>query len=126
MASASTSRKEQYDSSSTKQGIPRVISMAVGASSAIKSAVLPLQRPSSDHNNKGGVANTTASAATSATAFDYPSKVISTSSVVDSGENAVSGRWSTEEHQAFLSGLKVYGREWKKVSEMLLLLLYLF
>ncbi|KAL9183622.1 hypothetical protein ACHAXT_004478 [Thalassiosira profunda] len=28
----------------------------------------------------------------------------------------VSGRWTTEEHEAFLRGLKVYGREWKKVA----------
>lgn len=27
------------------------------------------------------------------------------------------GRWTHEEHQAFLRGLKIYGREWKKVAE---------
>jgi SHAQKYF class myb-like DNA-binding protein len=27
------------------------------------------------------------------------------------------GRWTKEEHQAFLQGLKVYGREWKKVAK---------
>eukprot|EP00546_Thalassionema_frauenfeldii_P013166 CAMPEP_0178928412 /NCGR_PEP_ID=MMETSP0786-20121207/19888_1 /TAXON_ID=186022 /ORGANISM="Thalassionema frauenfeldii, Strain CCMP 1798" /LENGTH=319 /DNA_ID=CAMNT_0020604271 /DNA_START=431 /DNA_END=1390 /DNA_ORIENTATION=- len=27
------------------------------------------------------------------------------------------GRWTPEEHQEFLEGLKVYGREWKKVAE---------
>jgi SHAQKYF class myb-like DNA-binding protein len=27
------------------------------------------------------------------------------------------GRWTNEEHQAFLRGLKIYGREWKKVAE---------
>jgi SHAQKYF class myb-like DNA-binding protein len=27
------------------------------------------------------------------------------------------GRWTKEEHQAFLQGLKVYGREWKKVAQ---------
>jgi SHAQKYF class myb-like DNA-binding protein len=27
-----------------------------------------------------------------------------------------SGRWTREEHQAFLDGLRIYGREWKKVA----------
>ena len=27
-----------------------------------------------------------------------------------------SGRWTTEEHEAFLVGLKIFGREWKKVA----------
>ena len=26
-----------------------------------------------------------------------------------------SGRWTKQEHEAFLVGLKLYGREWKKV-----------
>eukprot|EP00563_Minutocellus_polymorphus_P016980 CAMPEP_0181057682 /NCGR_PEP_ID=MMETSP1070-20121207/20381_1 /TAXON_ID=265543 /ORGANISM="Minutocellus polymorphus, Strain NH13" /LENGTH=536 /DNA_ID=CAMNT_0023137113 /DNA_START=24 /DNA_END=1634 /DNA_ORIENTATION=- len=28
-----------------------------------------------------------------------------------------SGRWTREEHEQFLEGLKVYGREWKKVAQ---------
>mmetsp|Transcript_37230 Transcript_37230/g.78527 ORF Transcript_37230/g.78527 Transcript_37230/m.78527 type:complete len:416 (+) Transcript_37230:225-1472(+) len=28
----------------------------------------------------------------------------------------ISGRWTAAEHEAFLQGLKVYGREWKKVA----------
>lgn len=27
------------------------------------------------------------------------------------------GRWTSQEHQAFLDGLELYGREWKKVAE---------
>ena len=30
---------------------------------------------------------------------------------------ASSGRWTREEHEAFLQGLKEHGREWKKVAE---------
>lgn len=30
--------------------------------------------------------------------------------------SSVSGRWTAAEHEAFLQGLKVYGREWKKVA----------
>ena len=31
-------------------------------------------------------------------------------------KNNSSGRWTASEHEAFLEGLKVYGREWKKVA----------
>ena len=31
-------------------------------------------------------------------------------------KSSSSGRWSREEHKAFLEGLKIYGREWKKVA----------
>jgi len=30
-----------------------------------------------------------------------------------------SGRWTRDEHNKFLRGLKIHGREWKKVSEMI-------
>mmetsp|Transcript_14295 Transcript_14295/g.30535 ORF Transcript_14295/g.30535 Transcript_14295/m.30535 type:complete len:416 (-) Transcript_14295:416-1663(-) len=30
--------------------------------------------------------------------------------------NTISGRWTPSEHEAFLRGLKMYGREWKKVA----------
>jgi SHAQKYF class myb-like DNA-binding protein len=32
-------------------------------------------------------------------------------------EGQTNGRWTHEEHQAFLEGLKVFGREWKKVAD---------
>lgn len=35
--------------------------------------------------------------------------------VVDSGHEHT-GRWTREEHEAFLSALRVYGKEWKKVA----------
>jgi len=35
--------------------------------------------------------------------------------VVDTG-NEHTGRWTKEEHEAFLSGLQMYGKEWKKVA----------
>eukprot|EP00804_Cyclotella_cryptica_P023337 CCRYP_000485-RA/>CCRYP_000485-RA protein AED:0.01 eAED:0.01 QI:481/1/1/1/1/1/2/348/277 len=53
----------------------------------------------------------------SASACEYPKKPNRSSSALDAGgESAVSGRWTAAEHEAFLAGLKVYGREWKKVS----------
>eukprot|EP00934_Nitzschia_sp_Nitz4_P004319 Nitzschia sp. Nitz4//scaffold93_size78505//34867//38603//NITZ4_005420-RA/size78505-augustus-gene-0.49-mRNA-1//-1//CDS//3329560288//4309//frame0 len=35
--------------------------------------------------------------------------------VVETGQEAT-GRWTQEEHEAFLVGLKLYGKEWKKVA----------
>lgn len=35
--------------------------------------------------------------------------------VVETGQEHT-GRWTKEEHEAFLSGLKQYGKEWKKVA----------
>ena len=35
--------------------------------------------------------------------------------VVEAGEEQT-GRWTREEYEAFLSGLKKYGKEWKKVA----------
>ena len=32
-------------------------------------------------------------------------------------KDSTTGRWTHEEHQAFLEGLKVFGREWKKVAD---------
>lgn len=28
------------------------------------------------------------------------------------------GRWTKEEHELFLEGLQLYGREWKKIAHM--------
>ena len=36
--------------------------------------------------------------------------------VVDTGNRHTTGRWTKEEHEAFLSGLQMYGKEWKKVA----------
>jgi len=29
------------------------------------------------------------------------------------------GRWTSEEHQLFLNGLDSYGKEWKKIAELI-------
>ena len=39
-----------------------------------------------------------------------------TSSSKSKKNNTTSGRWTAAEHEAFLEGLKIYGREWKKVA----------
>lgn len=39
------------------------------------------------------------------------------SATTATGKKAASGRWTREEHEQFLEGLKVYGREWKKVAQ---------
>lgn len=45
----------------------------------------------------------------------YPKKVSKApvGKVVESGQEHT-GRWTKEEHDAFLVGLKMYGKEWKK------------
>lgn len=35
----------------------------------------------------------------------------------DDNSTTHTGRWTRDEHQAFLHGLRVYGREWKKVAQ---------
>jgi len=42
---------------------------------------------------------------------------ITTPSTKPKPETGSSGRWTQEEHEAFLAGLKVFGREWKKVAQ---------
>ncbi len=39
------------------------------------------------------------------------------SSASTTNASSSSGRWTNEEHEAFLHGLKIYGREWKKVAQ---------
>jgi len=34
-------------------------------------------------------------------------------------ENTTSGRWSAQEHNMFLNGLKIHGKGWKKIAEMI-------
>ena len=45
---------------------------------------------------------------------------VSDSASLDDSTNkktATAGRWTREEHEAFLEGLKIHGREWKKVAQ---------
>ena len=50
-----------------------------------------------------------------------PSKIVSADNNNDTTPNATNGiektgRWTKEEHEAFLVGLELYGKEWKKVA----------
>lgn len=121
MASEPTHLGDRADSSAKQTEIPRVISMPAGANTAQKkSAPVPLstmsQNPSVARMNKGAVAGTKPTILSPAISYEYQKKTNRSSSVVDTGDNAASGRWTAAEHEAFLAGLKVYGREWKKVS----------
>jgi len=102
--------------------------MPVGANAAnSKTVVVPLpmvsamesRNPSSSRVEMGDIeATKNVSMMASASACQYPKKPSRSSSVVNAGEeSAVSGRWTAAEHEAFLTGLKVYGREWKKVAK---------
>ena len=46
-----------------------------------------------------------------------PASTNSASSNKTSSSFTSTGRWTREEHEAFLAGLKIYGREWKKVAQ---------
>lgn len=131
MASEQTYRGGKVDLSK-KLVITRVISMPSGASSdagAAKRMAKPLpavsRNPSITHITKTSANDTHPSApvVTSSTAFLVPKKLSRPSSIAgvaaDENSNTASGRWTSSEHKAFLAGLKVYGREWKKVSEIL-------
>jgi SHAQKYF class myb-like DNA-binding protein len=43
----------------------------------------------------------------------------SSSSLASKNDSSSYGRWTREEHETFLEGLKLHGREWKRVSEMI-------
>ena len=34
-------------------------------------------------------------------------------------ESKTAGRWTKEEHQKFLYGLKLYGKNWKKIEDLI-------
>lgn len=51
----------------------------------------------------------------------YPNAIKSTHSVSGSLSPATdekTGRWSKDEHSLFLNGLETYGRDWKKISQI--------
>jgi SHAQKYF class myb-like DNA-binding protein len=121
MASEPTHLGDRAGLSAKQTEIPRVISMPASANTAQKkSAPMPLstmsQNPSVACMKKGAVAGTKPTLAP-AISYQYQKKTNRSSSVVDTGDNAASGRWTAAEHEAFLAGLKVYGREWKKVAQ---------
>jgi hypothetical protein len=113
-------RRDEKEVLPKDQQIPRVISMPVGASTS-KCAPMPLpavsRNPSIAHVTKGGLVDNSISAPTvaSGASFQLPKKANKPSSVADNRESGSSGRWTASEHEAFLEGLKLYGREWKKV-----------
>lgn len=71
-----------------------------------------------DDDDDGGDDDGSAAHMSPATAAKTPAASIDPSTpgrVVDTGSEHT-GRWTREEHAAFLSALKMYGKEWKKVA----------
>ena len=69
-------------------------------------------------------ATTETAAAATATTIPQPPQELDVSSpsppggkLVESGQENT-GRWSSEEHEKFLAGLQLYGREWRKVAAL--------
>lgn len=72
-----------------------------------------LKKPKKRRSSGASVSSAAVSAAES-TSASTPSNQQQQS--VNNNNNGTSGRWTDEEHTIFLSGLAVYGREWKKVA----------
>ncbi|KAL7513570.1 hypothetical protein ACHAXN_010803 [Cyclotella atomus] len=114
-------RRDEKEELSKEQHIPRVISMPVGAGTS-KVAPMPLpavsRNPSVACLTKGSLVDDSINAQTVASgAFQLPKKANGQATVADTVESGSSGRWTASEHEAFLAGLKLYGREWKKVAQ---------
>lgn len=42
-----------------------------------------------------------------------------TASVTTKAESVATGRWTTAEHEAFLDGMRLHGREWRKIAQLI-------
>jgi SHAQKYF class myb-like DNA-binding protein len=94
----------QYDSSPTGDGDVQFLDLTNGAGGEGEDSYdeedEPTQRPGTSSSSiKGGKYDSTAP----------PGKVVET------GQEHT-GRWTKEEHEAFLTALRTYGKEWKKVA----------
>jgi SHAQKYF class myb-like DNA-binding protein len=77
---------------------------------------------SSSSSNSGGSSGSSSgsSGSSGSSSSSHHKKKSSSSSKKKSGsgfENT--GRWTSEEHQMFLNGLDSYGKEWKKIAELI-------
>mmetsp|Transcript_27552 Transcript_27552/g.75862 ORF Transcript_27552/g.75862 Transcript_27552/m.75862 type:complete len:409 (-) Transcript_27552:816-2042(-) len=99
-------------------------STSSSASVAVKHSVVPPSKPEMQSEaanlappkkkRKNYGANSSSSSASPATSINGKSN--SKSSLA---KGISTGRWTDSEHQAFLRGLHLYGREWKKVASMI-------
>lgn len=92
---------EMFDSDHSSTGSP-----------AIAPLVLPSKPPTVSPMTT--LSLETAKEKTSATAVSAPAPANATHQKGQTGMNG--GRWTEQEHQSFLAGLRLYGREWKKVA----------
>lgn len=66
------------------------------------------------HTNRVGVEST----GTITPKYAVSPQDMSESSSDSPNRSEARGRWTTEEHKQFLEGLRIYGKEWKKVSRL--------
>lgn len=80
-----------------------------------KKASMEIQKPQHDHlSSKSGEENVLGLHNEGNRNEDETTS--SQTAASNTGSSVSTGRWTQEEHEAFLAGLKIYGREWKKVS----------
>lgn len=100
------------------------IPVDVKPSSQIKKSKSTLKRSTKSITNLNLATSSTedrlqTSASSSSLVSKGSSSTSGTGNNANAGSNVSYGRWTREEHAAFLEGLKYHGREWKKVSEMI-------
>ncbi|KAL7434229.1 hypothetical protein ACHAXH_005262 [Discostella pseudostelligera] len=102
------------------------LAAAAEARSSPSSSTLAAVAPTdpTDNTTSAPTATTETAAAATATTIPQPPQELDVSSpsppggkLVESGQENT-GRWSSEEHEKFLAGLQLYGREWRKVAAL--------
>lgn len=107
-------------SSSTRSSNDEVMPIESSSLSSSASPILPLKSPLlSLPGTTSGTETTTSKEATVSLKGTLKKKrrddgVTKSNKTV--GKGISTGRWTDSEHQAFLQGLQLYGREWKKVA----------
>lgn len=85
--------------------------------------VLPIATTSGNKNHVDAGTTTTSRGNTNVTRKKRPSSESSTGGAGPAAKKSrhgnQAGRWTGDEHQAFLRGLGLYGREWKKVATLI-------
>lgn len=115
-------KKSRQESVLPRADLVPIVSKESASASSVSHQVLKTF-PQCSANSVGSVStssqtNTNAKAISTPTPTQTNNDYISGSASASSSQKTQSsGRWTREEHEAFLEGLKEFGREWKKVAK---------